>query len=109
MRADNLLKDGCFGVQVPDNDAAVEALLRGPDQGSSGRFRDDPTGQVLKDELVREARAKEREFFNSKRVWQKRPKAFAKLRTGRPPISVRWVDVNKGDDMSPNYRSRLVV
>ena len=109
MRADNLLKDGCFGVQVPDDDAAVEALLRGPDQGYSGRFRDDLTGQVLKDELVREARAKELEFFHSKRVWQKRPKAFAKLRTGRPPISVRWVDVNKGDDMSPNYRSRLVV
>ena len=29
-------------------------------------------------------------------------------RTGRPPISVRWVDVNKGDDLNPRYRSRLV-
>ena len=28
--------------------------------------------------------------------------------TGRPPISVRWVEVNKGDDDNPNYRSRLV-
>ena len=27
---------------------------------------------------------------------------------GRSPITVRWVDVNKGDDESPNYRSRLV-
>ena len=28
--------------------------------------------------------------------------------TGRPPITVRWVDVNKGDDESPDIRSRLV-
>ena len=26
----------------------------------------------------------------------------------RPPITVRWVDVNKGDDESPDIRSRLV-
>ena len=26
LRADNLLKDGCFEIQVPDDDAAVEAL-----------------------------------------------------------------------------------
>ena len=29
-------------------------------------------------------------------------------KTGRPPISVRWEEVNKGDDDNPNYRSRLV-
>ena len=27
---------------------------------------------------------------------------------GRSPISVRWVDVNKGDHACPNIRSRLV-
>ena len=27
---------------------------------------------------------------------------------GRPPISVRWVETNKGDDQTPNIRSRLV-
>ena len=36
------------------------------------------------------------------------PKARAKAANGRAPISVRWVDVNKGDDLNPNYRSRLV-
>ena len=30
-----------------------------------------------------------------------------KLR-GRPPITVRWVDVNTGDDELPDIRSRLV-
>ena len=28
--------------------------------------------------------------------------------TGKFPIAVRWVDVNKGDNTNPNVRSRLV-
>ena len=28
--------------------------------------------------------------------------------TGRAPIRSRWVDINKGDDQRPNYRSRWV-
>ena len=27
---------------------------------------------------------------------------------GRQPISLRWIDINKGDDVNPNYKSRLV-
>ena len=30
-------------------------------------------------------------------------------RRGKPPITTRWVDVNKGDEENPNYRSRSVV
>ena len=29
-------------------------------------------------------------------------------RTGKAPIGTRWVDVNKGDRVHPEYRSRLV-
>ena len=108
LRADNLLKNGCFGVQVPDEDAEVEQNLRGPAQGFSGRYKDDLTGQVLHDESVRAARAKELDYFCSKGVWKKMPQNVARSLTGRAPISVRWVDVNKGDDLNPNYRSRLV-
>ena len=32
----------------------------------------------------------------------------ARETTGRAPISVDWVDVDKGDDARPEYRSRLV-
>lgn len=35
------------------------------------------------------------------------PKSSARQQTGRPPVTVRWVDVNKGDGQNPNYRSRL--
>ncbi len=77
-------------------------------EGCSGRYRDDITGQPLRDDLVAEARAKELRYFCEKGVWVKRPKNEARARTGKGAISVRWVDVNKGDDMTPKYRSRLV-
>ena len=32
----------------------------------------------------------------------------ARMVTGKPPITARWVDVNKGDNINPNIRSRLV-
>ena len=58
LKADDLLIDGCYGVQVPTDDAEVLRETYGPAQGYSGRFKDDLTGQVLKDKLVRAARAK---------------------------------------------------
>ena len=105
---DNLLKAGCCGVQVADDDAEVSAQMNGPSQGFSGKYRDDLTGQVLKDSLVEEAMSKELLYFRSKGVWTKVPKASARSETGRPPISVPRVDVSKGDEQNPNYRSRLV-
>ena len=35
-----------------------------------------------------------------------RQRAFEK--TGRPPISARWVDINEGDEDDTNHRSRHV-
>jgi len=76
--------------------------------GCSGRYRDAITGQPLIDTLIHEARQKELKYFEDKLVWKRRPRSEARQRTGKAPISVRWVDVNKGDDIHPNYRSRLV-
>ncbi len=72
---------------------------------ATGRDRDVITGQALQDALVLEARQKGVDYVAAKGVWRKRPKEEARRRTGRPPISVRWVDVNKGDDLCPKYRS----
>ena len=74
LKADSLLKDGCHGVQAPDDEAEIEKHLRGPQRGYTGRYKDDLTGQVLKDSLVKEARAKELAFFYSKKMWVKVPK-----------------------------------
>ncbi len=108
LRADRRLKPGCVGIQAVDDDDAVQQTLYGPEQGYSGKYKDDLTGQTLKDELVAAARLKELEYFNRKGVWVKVPHQRARQRTGRQPITVRWVDVNKGDEQNPNYRSRLV-
>ena len=43
-----------------------------------------------------------------KGVWERVPLSEAYKITGRPPITVRWVDVNMGDDDVPDIRSRLV-
>ena len=75
--------------------------------GCSGNYRDDINGQLLRDDLVREARAKELSYFCDKGVWVRRPAGEARQRTGTGAISVRWVDVNKGDDLCPRYRSRF--
>ena len=85
-----------------------EKQLYGPAQDYSGKYKDDLTRQPLRDDLVKAARAKELEFFSSKGVWAKVPRPRSVGRTGKPPISVRWVDVNKGGEDDPNYRSRLV-
>ena len=66
------------------------------------------SGQPLNRGLVELARRKELDYFRDKGVWVKRPRAEAMARTGKRPISIKWIDVNKGDDDNPNYRSRLV-
>ena len=75
----------------------AERQLLGPAQGYSGKYKDDLTKQPLRDDLVKAARAKELEFFCSKDVWLKVPRQRAYDRTGKAPISVRRVDINKGD------------
>ena len=41
-------------------------------------------------------------------VYTKVDVAEAWRETGQAPIAVRWVYINKGDEASPNYRSRLL-
>ena len=72
------------------------------------RYVDDLTGLPLVPELCVGARKKEIDYFKSKGVWEYRPISEAVRKMGRGPISVRWVETNKGDDDHPNVRSRLV-
>ncbi len=69
---------------------------------------DDVTGEELDPEEVKKARAEEIEFFRNRRVYRKVPIEQCVKRTGKHPIKVRWVDINKGDKRRPKYRSRLV-
>ncbi len=108
LRKDRRMKPLCHGIQAVDHEEEIIQHANGPEQGFSGKYKDDLTGQILRDDLVVEARAKELEYFHSKGVWLKVPRSRARAMTRRPPISVRWVDVSKGDEANSKYRSRLV-
>ena len=86
----------------------VESLLRLQKHDGLPDIVDSASGQVLKGHLVGKARQEEMEYFFGMNVYAKVLENEAWGRTGKRPIGVRWVDVNKGDDDDPNYRSRLV-
>ena len=41
-------------------------------------------------------------------MYVKRPLKECWEVTGKGPIGVRWIDINKGDEVKPKFRSRLV-
>ena len=43
-----------------------------------------------------------------RQVWLEKPVGDCFRDTGKPPIPVRWVVANKGDELRPNVRCRLV-
>ena len=130
LRKDGKLHDGMHGIQGLFEENPVRSLqpvyldaltgeeLKGEEaiaaekvfnlKGQAGVFHDSVTGQPLEPMLVKAARKFEMEYFEAKEVWERRPRSEALARTGKSPITVRWIDTSKGDDESPNYRSRLV-
>ena len=66
-------------------------------------FVDDMSGNVLDKQEAIAARRKELEFFKRLGVYTKVQKT-----AGMKIISTKWLDVNKGDEDSKNYRARLV-
>ena len=66
------------------------------------------SGEELDPELIKEARRLEMENFRKHGVGAKAPIEECWKETSRPPIGVKWVDVNEGDFLNPRYRRRLV-
>ena len=56
---------------------------------------------------VVEARSKEVTYLRDKRVYDRVLRHHA-VKNKWKIIRTRWIDINKGDDENPNYRSRLV-
>ena len=69
---------------------------------------DDLTGMKLDGNKVKEVRAKEIQYVRTMDLYEKVLIQQCYERTGKGPISTRWIDINKGDQKNPNYRSRLV-
>ena len=68
----------------------------------------DLSGQALDPGMMMKARQDEIWYFRKMGVYEKVSVAERWRETGKAPIAVRWVDINKGDSIKHNYRSRLV-
>ena len=69
---------------------------------------DDITGEELDPAVVADARNEELGEMIKRRVWDEVPWEEAIQHTGHPPISTRWIDINKSTPEDPVIRSRLV-
>ena len=69
---------------------------------------DDQTGEELDPVLVSQARAEEIAEVNKHKVYEKRPLQECWDVTGKAPVKTRWIDINKGDKVHAEYRSRIV-
>ena len=94
---------------VPDDAvSAVDAQHDDEEFDHVWKAWDDVTGGELKPSLVRAARREEMAYVEKMSVYEVRPKADCWNLTGAAPIQNRWVDINKGDNVQPKYRSRWV-
>ena len=80
----------------------------GSEDTETREYWDDLSGRELDPKLVKKARMEEIKEINKHNVYEKVPIEECWTNTGKDPIGTRWVDVNKGDDANPEYRSRLV-
>ena len=65
-------------------------------------------GAKLDPHRVAAARREEIDTLHHHQVYVKRSIRECIETTGKLPIGIRWVDINKGDDSDPEYRFRLV-
>ena len=94
--------DDCKGEQMLRGELSALHVREGVEQAV-----DDVSGAYLNPVLVAEARKLEMTFFDDMKVYDRVPRSEMLARQEKI-IKTRWIDVNKGDAQSPNYRSRLV-
>ena len=97
---------------IGENPQDGREMLRGllaklSNKGGYDTASDDVSNEDLDPKKVREARAVEIKFFEKMQVYERVPRSHAE-KTGGKVIGVRWVDVNKGNRTTTDYRSRLV-
>ena len=95
LKVDGICKDGYVGMMEAEpivpllHVGSCDQILDVEIDGGVV-YRDDLTGQVLDPRLVRAARQKELDFFESKSVWSLKAFEEARRRTGKPPVTERW-------------------
>ena len=97
MKEDRRITSGDVAAVVPDDK-----------EDDIQQFWDDISGKPLDIEGVRKARREELEELKKHNVYRKVPVSKCLDETGKPPVGKRWLDINEGDDVHPEFRSRLV-
>jgi hypothetical protein len=69
---------------------------------------DDVHGGEIAVKDLRKARKEEVDFMVKRKIWTEVPMSACWEKSGKAPVSVRWVDVNKGTQEDPEIRCRLV-
>ena len=69
---------------------------------------DDVSGVARNPIAANVARQEDIDYVKKTNLYTNVPIQECIRKTGKPPISTRWIDINKGDEARPNYRSRLV-
>jgi hypothetical protein len=75
---------------------------------SWGQYWDENTNKKLDEKLVTAAGLDEIKGLYQHGVYEKVDMEECWEKTGKAPIRVRWLDINKGDEKNKEYRSRLV-
>lgn len=104
LEKDGRLKQGSIGLVIPDE----EGDHMNDKEGMYGEFHINISGEALRSEGVRKARVVEMQGAKRHNLYTKVPIKECRMNTGKKPIGVRWVDVDKGDSTNCEYRSRLV-
>ena len=91
------LQDKLDKATIPPEEDPFERLYDGVE------FVDDVSGVDLDKQLATQARRVQLAFYKKMNVYTK-----VRREPWMKPISTRWIDNNKGDDVKPNYRARLV-
>ena len=71
-------------------------------------YFDDISGMKLEGRMVEAVRREELEEMKKRGTYTKVPVSECWAKTGKKPVGVKFIDVNKGDMEHPTYRSRLV-
>jgi len=104
-------KCGLQKLAMVDAHTKVDNGHHGPEHEDEDRGGhqawDDVTGMTLDPKEVRKARLVELSYVHEKNVWVRIPRSEAEA-NGFKVVKGRWIDVNKGDEEHPKYRSRYV-
>ncbi|CAE7546001.1 unnamed protein product [Symbiodinium natans] len=105
----NAMEAGPVPDSPPVIDEEEEIYNQFPDVGHQiqGPVIDSNTGAELDLDKVAAARREELEWVWKQNLYEKVPEEQARA-AGKVPITMKWVDRNKGDNERPNYRSRIV-